>query len=80
MNMTTDLLERSRAEIPLFTSYISCGLFGIADDFCDHYLSLDAKYLVNKEATFLVRAKGDSMSPEIKEGDILIIDRSPDLS
>jgi len=77
--MSVDLLEPHSVMLPLFTSKVSCGLFGIADDFSDNYLSLDAKYLVNKEATFLVRASGDSMSPEIKSGDILIVDRSIEL-
>lgn len=80
--MTTTLLDKlanTKVSIPFFNSIISCGLFGIADDFSDSYLSLDAKYLVNKEATFLVRAGGDSMAPEIKSGDILIVDRSMEL-
>lgn len=66
-------------QLPLYSSKVSCGLFGIADDFSDNSLSLDEKYLVNKEATFLVRAGGDSMVPEIKQDDILIVDRSVEL-
>lgn len=77
--MPVDLLESTVIDVPLYSSIVSCGLFGIADDFSDNYLSLDAKYLVNKEATFLVRAGGDSMEPEIKQGDILIVDRSVEL-
>lgn len=61
---------------PLYGSLVSCGLFGIADDFTDSYLSLDEKFLSNKESTFLVRAGGDSMLPEIKPMDIMIVDRS----
>ena len=64
-----------KTAVPLF-SEISCGLFGIAEDFAEKYLSLDEKYLSNKESTFLVRAGGDSMEPEIKKGDILVVDRS----
>jgi DNA polymerase V len=77
--MSLALLESTHVTLPLYTSKVSCGLFGIADDFSDNYLSLDAKYLVNKEATFLVRTSGDSMTPEIKAGDILIVDRSVEL-
>ena len=77
--MAIALLEPTKIKIPLYSSIVSCGLFGIADDFSDNYLSLDAKYLVNKESTFLVRAGGDSMAPEIKDRDILIVDRSVEL-
>jgi DNA polymerase V len=62
--------------VPLYPSPISCGLFGVADDFTENYLSLDEKYLMNKEATFFLRAAGESMQPEIKPGDILVVDRS----
>lgn len=77
--MALNLLNRNIIQLPYFQSVVSCGLFGIADDFTDSYLSLDAKYLANKESTFLVRSKGDSMSPDIKSGDTLIVDRSVEL-
>lgn len=55
---------------------VSCGLFGISDDFVESYLSLDEKFMKNKESTFFVRASGNSMSPDIKNNDILVVDRS----
>jgi DNA polymerase V len=61
---------------PFFPSIVSCGLFGIADDFSENFLSLDEKYLKNKDSTFFLRAGGNSMEPEIKKDDILIVDRS----
>ena len=65
---------------PFYQTLVSCGLFGVADDFGETYLSLDERYLANKESTFFVRAGGESMSPEIKPGDILVVDRSRLLS
>jgi len=62
--------------LPLYSGELACGLFGISEDFIESYLSLDEKFMKNKESTFFVRAGGDSMSPEIKPSDILIIDRS----
>jgi DNA polymerase V len=59
-----------------FLGEVSCGLFGISDDFVESYLSLDEKFMKNKESTFFVRASGDSMSPDIKNNDILVVDRS----
>lgn len=61
---------------PSYESSVACGLFGISEDFSEHSLSLDEKYLTHRESTFFVRAGGDSMTPEIKPGDILIVDRS----
>ncbi len=78
--MTFEILTPKTLHAPIYGSIISCGLFGIADDFTENYLSLDEKYLSNRESTFLVRAGGDSMEPEIKAGDILIVDRSVPLT
>jgi DNA polymerase V len=66
----------SQHYLPLYAGRVSCGLFGIADDFVDEYLSLDERFIKNKEATFFVKAQGDSMAPNIVTGDILIVDRS----
>ena len=71
--------EQLKINPPLFGSNVSCGLFGIADDFVDEYLSLDEKFVKNKEASFFVRAQGESMAPYILPKDILIVDRSVQL-
>jgi DNA polymerase V len=63
-------------EVPLFQSKISCGLFGISDDFIEKYQSLDSKFIKNKFSTFFFEAAGDSMEPTIFEHQILIVDRS----
>ena len=60
----------------LFFGEVGCGLFGISDDFVESHLSLDDKFLKNKESTFFVRASGNSMAPDIKNRDILVVDRS----
>lgn len=74
--MSFQIIPKNSIKIPFYSSFVSCGLFGIADDFTENYLSLDEKYLSNKESTFFVRADGDSMEPDIKPRDILIVDRS----
>jgi len=53
-----------------------CGLFGISEDYEEAYLSLDQYMMKNRESTFFFRAKGDSMTPLIMEGDILVVDAS----
>jgi DNA polymerase V len=55
---------------------VSCGLFGVSDDFIEKYQSLDSKFVKNKESTFYFKAIGDSMVPTIFPSDILVVDRS----
>jgi DNA polymerase V len=64
----------------LLSGEVSCGLFGLMDDFIEDQLSLDQKFLARRTTTFLVRAGGVSMTPEIKPGDLLVVDRSLPLS
>jgi DNA polymerase V len=63
-------------EYPQFLAKISCGLFGISDDFIEKYQSLDQLFIKNKFSTFFFEASGDSMEPTIYSGQILIVDRS----
>lgn len=52
------------------------GFFGITEDYEEANLSLDEHLVKNKESTYFLRARGDSMSPQIHPGDIIIVDRS----
>jgi DNA polymerase V len=63
-------------EIPKLGRKISCGLFGISDDFIEKYQSLDSQFIKNKFSTFFFEAAGDSMEPTIYEKQILVVDRS----
>ena len=63
-------------EYPTLLSKLSCGLFGISDDFIEKYQSLDTLFIKNKFSTFFFEAAGDSMEPTIFPGQILIVDRS----
>lgn len=55
---------------------VSCGLFGIHDDYIEKHQSLDERFVKNKASTYFFVAAGDSMAPLILERDILIVDRS----
>lgn len=68
--------DHAHANPPLYRGELACGLFGISEDFIENYLSLDEKFAKNREATFYIRASGDSMLPRIENGDILVVDRS----
>lgn len=75
-NESCELDDLQKNWLPLYAGELACGLFGITEDFVESYLSLDRKFMKNKDSTFFVRASGDSMEPEIKENDILIVDTS----
>ena len=64
-------------KIPLFGHTIRAGFPSPADDYVADTLDLNEHLMPRKEASFLLRAKGDSMvGAGIHDGDILVIDRS----
>jgi SOS-response transcriptional repressor LexA len=60
-------------KVPFLTSAFQCG-FGtpFADGF--EYLMLQSSFVSGIKDPYLIRATGDSMSPTITEGDILLLD------
>ncbi len=67
----------SNLKLPLYASAVSCGFTSPAEDHVENQLSLDDYLVPNPDATFFVRASGDSMTGAgIFDGDLLIIDRS----
>lgn len=63
--------------IPFFGSPVFAGFPGHAEDFVESNLDLNKKLIKHPVATFFVRVKGDSMiDKDIKDGDILIVDKS----
>ena len=64
-------------KVPLFGHTIRAGFPSPADDYVAATLDLNAHLMPRKEASFLLRAKGDSMlGAGIHDGDILVVDRS----
>jgi DNA polymerase V len=59
---------------------VQAGFPSPADDFLEEKLSLDKKYLTNPDATYLVKVKGNSMSPTLEIGDLLIVKSDVQLS
>ena len=63
--------------IPIFTSRVQAGFPSPADDHLKDTLDLNTHLIHHKEATFFVKAQGDSMiGAGIQQGDILIVDKS----
>ncbi|MCS5590757.1 MAG: translesion error-prone DNA polymerase V autoproteolytic subunit [Candidatus Thioglobus sp.] len=70
-NNATELL------IPIFTSRVQAGFPSPADDHLEDTLDLNTHLINHQEATFFVKAQGDSMiGAGIHQGDILIVDKS----
>lgn len=62
---------------PLYGASVAAGFPSPADDFIEESLDLNAYLIRHPAATFLVRARGDSMvGAGIHSGDILVVDRA----
>lgn len=63
--------------VPLYSHAVAAGFPSPADDYIEGRLSLDEHLISNKDATFFVRAKGNSMTGAgIFDGDLLVVDKS----
>ncbi len=62
---------------PIFTSRVQAGFPSPADDHLEDQLDLNKHLIHHQEATFFVRAQGESMlNAGIHPGDILVVDKS----
>lgn len=61
---------------PYYQAPVQAGFPSPAADYLQDRLSLDELCVQHPAATFFARAQGDSMEPEIHDGDLLVIDRS----
>jgi DNA polymerase V len=63
--------------LPLYAHKVPAGFPSPADDYVEGRLSLDEHLIAHKDATFFVRAKGNSMTGVgIFDGDLLVVDKS----
>ena len=70
-------MSMSDFRLPLFSWSIPCGFPSPADDYIETTLDLNELVIAHPEATFYVRASGDSMKhAAICDGDILVVDRA----
>lgn len=82
MNEVTFILPDLSSELPLLyvDGGIRAGFPSPAQDYVDGKLDLNRELIDHPAATFYARVVGDSMSPGINEGDLLVVDRSLDAS
>lgn len=70
-------IAKHPVHIPLYSDKISAGFPSPADDYIKDRISLDELLIYHQDATFFVRARGNSMvGAGIDEGDLLIVDKS----
>jgi DNA polymerase V len=63
--------------VPLFGHTVQAGFPSPADDYIAEKLDLNQHLMPHQEASFMLRAKGDSMiGANIHDGDLLVVDRS----
>ncbi len=63
--------------LPLYGSRVSAGFPSPADDYLEAKLDLNSHLIKHPNATYFVRADGDSMRGRgIYNGDLLVVDRS----
>lgn len=68
---------QSRYQLPFFSSYVQAGFPSPATDYIERVCDLNDLCIYNPEATYFVKAAGDSMTGDrIEPGDILIVDSS----
>ena len=83
MNNPIQLLQTLRPalgvepiHLPLFSDRVAAGFPSPADDYLERRLSLDEHLAPNKNSTFLVRARGNSMvGAGIFDGDLMVVDK-----
>lgn len=62
---------------PLFGHKVKAGFPSPADDFVEAWLDLNEHLIEHRDATFFLKASGDSMiGAGIQEGNLLVVDRS----
>ena len=60
--------------VTFYDGGVQAGFPSPAEDFKEHQLSLDEKYLNNPDATFIIKVVGNSMYPKINDGDFVIVE------
>lgn len=74
---SSDFIAANSVRIPLYVYSVSAGFPSPAQDFVEKSLDLNEFCVAHPNATFYVRAQGDSMIEEgIHSGDVLVVDRS----
>lgn len=70
-------MSNSTAQTPYYSNYIEAGFPSPADEYLESSIDLNELLIKNPPATFLIRAKGESMiDAGIFEGSLMVVDRA----
>ena len=75
MQLFTPLENPSIIPLPLISNRIAAGFPSPATDYIETRIDLNHELIKNPSFTFFAFAEGDSMEPEIRNGDLLVVDR-----
>jgi DNA polymerase V len=70
------LAKQLARQRPLYLTPVRAGFPSPAEDYIEASLDLHTYMVKHPAATFFVRVSGDSMTPGIADGDILVVDKS----
>lgn len=62
--------------LPFFICPVQAGFPSPADDWLETPLDINELLITRPAATYLLRVAGDSMTPTLEDGDLLVVDRS----
>ena len=68
--------RRLRLLCPLLAARVSAGFPSPAESWVEARIDLNRQLIRHPAATFYMRVMGDSMEDEIREGDIIVVDRA----
>ncbi|NRA79475.1 MAG: translesion error-prone DNA polymerase V autoproteolytic subunit [Pseudoalteromonas sp.] len=69
-------LTPSSTELPIADFSVAAGFPNPCEDHLSDSISLDELLIKRPSSTFLFRVSGNSMSPDITDGSIIVVDRS----
>lgn len=73
----TELFIAQKSDLKLpYVGGVAAGFPSLADDFAFERIDLNKILIKHPDATFYARVKGQSMTSDFEEGDLLVIDRS----
>lgn len=75
MELLRPFLYPTPLSLRLVANRIAAGFPSPATDYVETRIDLNQELIKNPLATFFAFAEGDSMDPEIRSGDLLVIDR-----
>lgn len=79
MQIFRPTINPTQQKLLFFPISVPAGFPSPAQDYISKRIDLNELLIKHPGSTFYVRAEGDSMTPAINDGDLLIVDRNADI-